>query len=123
MAPDNNTDNCVSIAPYFDVPAERMDEFKQTVDKFVSATRNEDACLYYGFLFDGQRATCREGYAGAAGVLAHLDNVGELFAHACKVAKLIRMEVHGPAAELDQLRKPLADMDIDFYVLEDGFRR
>jgi len=115
-------DNCVSIAPYFDIPAEHMDEFKQTVEQFVSATRNEDACLYYGFLFDGRRATCREGYAGADGVLAHLANVGELFAHACEIAMLVRMEVHGPAAELDKLRQPLAEMDVDFYVLEDGFR-
>ncbi|MBO9468998.1 hypothetical protein J7355_02675 [Endozoicomonas sp. G2_2] len=116
------TDNCCSIAPYFEVPDERMDEFMALVDRFVEASRSEPACLYYGFLFDGNTATCREGYDGAAGVLAHLDNIGELFAQAQEVATLTRLEVHGPAAELDQLREPLAGMGVDFYVLSQGFR-
>ncbi|ROO23893.1 putative quinol monooxygenase [Salinisphaera orenii] len=115
-------DNCCSIAPYFEVPADRMDEFQTLVDQFVEATRNEPACLYYGFLFDGNTATCREGYDDADGVLAHLDNVGELFAKAQTVARLVRMEVHGPKAELDRLREPLSGLDVDFYELAEGFR-
>lgn len=116
------TDNCCSIAPYFEVPPERMDEFQALVDQFVEATRTETGCLYYGFCFDGHTATCREGYDGADGVLAHLGNVGELFAKAQEVAKLVRMEVHGPEAELAKLREPLSGLDVDFFVLEKGFR-
>ncbi|GAB3683261.1 putative quinol monooxygenase [Salinisphaera aquimarina] len=116
-------DRCVSIAPYFEVPDERMDEFKGLVARFVEASEKEEGCLYYGFLFDGNTATCREGYAGADGVLAHLSNVGELFAQAQEVGQLIRMEVHGPEEELARLREPLDGMGIDFYALEAGFRR
>ncbi|MES1925132.1 hypothetical protein [Salinisphaera sp. T31B1] len=115
-------DNCCSIAPYFNVPEQRMDEFKALVGRFVEASAKEPGCLYYGFLFDGQTATCREGYDGADGVLAHLDNVGELFTQAQQIAELTRMEVHGPKAELDRLREPLSGMAIDFYELEAGFR-
>ena len=116
------TDNCCSIAPYFEVPEDRMEEFMGLVKRFVEASRTEPACLYYGFLFDGNKATCREGYDGAAGVLAHLDNVGALFAEAQEVATLTRLELHGPQSELDQLREPLSGMNVEFYVLSDGFR-
>lgn len=116
------TDNCCSIAPYFQIPADRRDDFMALVDQFMEATRNEPKCLYYGFLFNGDVAHCREGYDGAEGVLAHLDNIGGLFAEAQKIATLLRMEVHGPEAELAKLREPLSGLDVDFFVLEDGFR-
>jgi hypothetical protein len=31
--------------------------------------------------------------------------------------------VHGPAQEIEQLRKPLADLSPQFFTLEYGFRR
>jgi len=116
------TDTGVSFTPYFDVPAERMDDFHTLVDRFIAATGTEEGCLYYGFCFRGQTAICREGYKNGDAFLVHLDNVGELFAQAQQIAKVTRMEMHGPAAELDKLRQPLADLDIQYYVLEAGFR-
>ena len=116
-------DTGVSFTPYFDVPADRMDDFKTLVDRFISATEQESGCLYYGFCFRGHQAICREGYADGDAFLTHLDNVGELFAQAQQIAKVTRMELHGPAAELDKLRQPLADLDIQYFILETGFRR
>ena len=66
---------------------------------------------------------CREAYVGAAGLLTHLSNVGALLAEAFKIATLTRLEVHGPAAELDQLRGPLAQMNPAWFILEAGLRR
>lgn len=116
-------DTGVSFAPYFDVPAERMTEFQALVDEFVAATANEPGCLYYGFCFDGRQAFCREAYADGDAFLAHLDNVGELFARAQQIATVTRMEMHGPETELTKLRKPLAELDIAWFVQECGFRR
>ena len=116
------TDTGVSFAPYFDIPPANRAAFEALVEEFVAATRQESGCLYYGFCFKGDQAMCREGYGDAEAFLAHLDNVGTLFAKAQELATVTRMEMHGPAAELDKLRQPLADLDIDYFILETGFR-
>lgn len=116
------TDRGVSFTPYFDIPAERMDAFHALVERFIDTTRQESGCLYYGFCFDGQKAICREAYADGDAFLVHLDNVGELFAEAQQIADVYRMELAGPAAELAKLEGPLADLDIQYFTLEAGFR-
>jgi hypothetical protein len=52
-----------------------------------------------------------------------LDNVGELLAQALKLAKLVRLEVHAPAADIEKLKAPLAALNPQFFLLEEGFRR
>src|SRR5438874_9105690 len=47
-----------------------------------------------------------------------LDNVGALLAEAMKMADLTRIEVHGPAAELEKLKKPLAHLNPVWFALE-----
>jgi quinol monooxygenase YgiN len=115
------TDNCCTLVPYFEV--NDMEAFKALCDQFVEKTSTEPKCLFYGFSFSGNQAHCREGYADAAGILAHLDNVGELFQKALTVADLTRLEVHGPEHEIAQLREPLAELNPEYFVLEYGFRR
>lgn len=100
-----------------------MNAFKALCDQFVEKTSAEPKCLFYGFSFSGNMAHCREGYADAAGILAHLDNVGELLQQALTVADLTRLEVHGPQHEIAQLQEPLADLNPEYFVLEYGFRR
>ncbi len=116
-------DKCCTIVPYFQVPAERLGEFKALCERFVERTANEERCLYYGFSFDGCEAHCREGYADAEGLLAHLENVGDLLDEALKIAEITRLEVHGPADEIAKLREPLAALNPRFFTLEYGFRR
>lgn len=116
-------DKCCSIVPYFDVPDEHLDMFKKLCEKFVARTKNEPKCYYYGFSFYGNMAHCREGYEDAEGVLAHLDNVGELFKDALEISELARLEIHGPKEELDKLREPLSDLAPEYFELEYGFRR
>jgi hypothetical protein len=48
--------------------------------RFVEKTAAEEENLFYGFSINGDEIFCREGYESAEGVLAHLDNVGALFA-------------------------------------------
>jgi len=52
-----------------------------------------------------------------------LENVGGLLEEALKIADITRLEIHGPAQELEKLREPLADLDPQFFTLELGFRR
>lgn len=116
-------DVCVSIVPYFNVPTEHLPAFKALCAQFVAKTEAEPLALYYGFCFDGNVAHCREGYVGAEGALAHLQNVGALLDEALKIAELFRLEIHAPAAEIAKLREPLAGLNPQYFVLEYGFRR
>jgi quinol monooxygenase YgiN len=117
------TDTCCTIAPYFKVHADKLDDFKKLCTQLVEKSNQEPRCLFYGFTFDGDQAHCREGYADAGAVLAHLENIGPLLQEALKMADITRLEVHGPAAELEQLRKPMAGLNPRFFTLEYGFRR
>jgi quinol monooxygenase YgiN len=67
----------VALQPYFEVEEGKLDEFKAVWAAAVAKVKAEEKSLYYGFTFNGNIAHCREGYADAAGVLAHLENVGE----------------------------------------------
>lgn len=113
-------DTCCTLVPYFEVDAGKLDAFKALGPKFVDLTRNEAACMHYAFSYDGNIAHCREGYDNAEGLLAHLENVGAVLGEALKMAKIIRLEVHGPAAEIDKLRGPLAGLKPQFFILEVG---
>ena len=116
-------DKCCSIVPYFRVASGKLDAFKKLCDQFVAKANEEPKCLYYGFCFDGDQVHCREGYADAEGILAHLQNVGALLDEAFKIAELTRLEIHGPEEELAKLREPLAHLKPQYFVLECGFRR
>jgi quinol monooxygenase YgiN len=116
-------DKCCSLAPYFKVSSGKLETFKNFCGQFVAKTTGETKCLYYGFSFDGDQVHCREGYADAEGLLAHLQNVGALLEEALKIAELTRLEIHGPEEELAKLREPLAHLKPQFFVLEYGFRR
>lgn len=116
-------DKCCSIVPYFEIKSGNINAFKALCEKFIEKTRGESQCLYYGFSFDGNQALCREGYESAEGLLVHLENVGQLLQEALKLADMVRLEVHGPKAELAKLREPLADLKPQFFTLEYGFRK
>lgn len=115
-------DKCCSIVPYFKVPEENQASFRALCEKFVEKTRSESKCLFYGFTFSGDLVHCREAYADAQGLLAHLENVGDLLQEALKIAQVARLEVHGPESELTKLREPLAALNPQYFTLEYGFR-
>ena len=84
---------------------------------------SEPGCLHCAFSFNGSVAHCREGYDNAAAVLAHLETVGALLGEALKLSQLTKLEVHGPAADIDKLREPMAGLAPQFFAPEPGFRR
>ena len=114
----NPLSNFVSLHPYFKVHPGKLDALKAAMPAFVDKTATEEKNLFYGFTIKGDEIFCREGYIDAEGVLAHLDNVGALLAEALKIADLIRVELHGPAKELDKLKGPLAHLNPAWFPLE-----
>ncbi len=115
-------DKCCTIVPYFAVHDGQLAAFRALCERFVEKTSNEAGCLYYGFSFNGDEVHCREAYADADGLLAHLENVGGLIGEALEIADIARIEVHGPEEELQKLKEPLAELNPQFFTLEYGFR-
>jgi quinol monooxygenase YgiN len=107
----NYPDNVVSIHPYFKVHPGKLDDFKAALPAFIEKTAAEEKNLYYDFTIQGDEVFCREAYIGADGLLDHLANVGPLLDPLMKLADLTRVEVHGPAAELEQLKGPLGQLN------------
>jgi len=107
----------VSIHPYFKINEGRLEDFKENLKTFIERTQKEEGCYYYDFSYSAEENTvfCREAYAGAAGVLAHLENVGDVIEKALTMSEMVNLEVHGPAEELAQLKEPLADLPVKFY--------
>ena len=114
----NALSNFVSLHPYFKVHPGKLEAFRAALPAFIEKTKSEEKNLFYGFTIKGEEIFCREGYTDAEGVLAHLDNVGALLAEAMKIADLTRVELHGPANELDKLRGPLAHLNPVWFVTE-----
>jgi hypothetical protein len=109
--------NFVSIHPYFKAHPGKLETIKASFPKFLEKTRREEKNLFYEFTINGDEVFCREGYVGAEGALAHLDNVGALLAEALTIADLTRLEIHGPAEELEKLKAPLAHLNPVWFAL------
>ena len=90
---------------------------------FVERTATESKNLYYDFTVSGDIVYCREAYVGADGLLAHLENVGALLGPLLKLADVQRVEVHGPAAELEKLKAPLAGLKPQWFTYLFGVKR
>lgn len=110
--------NFVSLHPYFKVHPGKLEDFKAKLPAFIEKTATEEKNLFYGFSINGDEIFCREGYVDAEGVLAHLDNVGAMLAEAFKIADLTRLELHGPAQELEKLKRPLAHLKPAWFTVE-----
>ena len=113
--------NFVSLHPYFKVHPGKLEAVKAGFPRFVEKTATEKKNLFYGFTVNGDEILCREGYTDA--VLAHLDNVGALLTEMLTMTDLTRVEVHGPAAELEKLKEPLAHLNPAWFAIEASVRR
>jgi len=110
----------VSIHPYFKVHPGKLDAARALLPKFIAKTSTESKCLYYEFTSREDVVFCREGYADAEGALAHLANVGDELGQMLQISDLLRLEIHGPAAEIEKLKAPLADHHPEWFVYEAG---
>lgn len=110
--------NFVTLHPYFKAHPGKLETIKAGFARFVEKTASEKKNLFYGFSVNGGDIFCREGYADADGLLAHVGNIGALLAEMLKMADLIRIEVHGPAVELEKLKGPLAHLNPVWFTIE-----
>ncbi len=117
-------ESVVSLHPYFKAREGRFEEFRALLPEFVARTATEERCLWYDFTTrDEAEIFCREAYVGAEGVLAHLENVGDLLGKALEISDLIRVEVHGSAVELEKLKGPMGGLNPAWFVFECGVEK
>ena len=116
-------DNAVSIHPYFKIQEGQMEACKSFLSQFNEKVVNEEKCLFYNFTFKGDVLSCREAYQDADGVQAHLENCGALLEEFLKIADLTRIELHGPAEELEKLKPTFADLNPDYFISACGIGR
>jgi hypothetical protein len=109
--------NFVSLHPYFKVHPGKLEPVKAAFPRFVEKTATEEKVIFYEFTVNGDEIFCREGYADAESVLTHLDNVGGLLAELLTMGDLTRIELHGPATELEKLKKPLAHLNPAWFAI------
>ncbi|MBX3733841.1 MAG: antibiotic biosynthesis monooxygenase [Verrucomicrobiae bacterium] len=118
-----NSTALVTIHPYFKAHPGKRDAVRALLPAFVQRTASESGCRYYEFTLQDDVVFCREGYVSGAAALAHLENVGELLQQLLGVSDLIRLELHGPAAELECLRAPLGPFQPAWFLWECGLQR
>jgi len=115
--------NVVSIHPYFKAKPSKLAKAKALLPEFVAKTARETAVLHYDFTINGREIHCREAYVGAAGLLAHIENVTLVLKKFLKIVEIKRVEIHGPARELAKLKRPLAHLKPAWFVYECGVKR
>ncbi len=116
-------ENAVSIHPYFKIQEGQMEACKSFLAQFNEKVVHEEKCLYYNFTFNDEILCCREAYQDAIGVQAHLENCGALLGEFLKIADVIRIELHGPAEELEKLKSTFADLNPDYFTYACGIGR
>jgi len=121
--PKGAADTHVTILPEFIVPAGRMDEFKAGFSKFYNATKSGPGAagaLYYGFGVSGDSVYCREGYKNAEAAMQHGADIKEIVQEPLQIvgAGNFKINVVGPAAELEKLKPKLAPRGAIFWELD-----
>ncbi len=116
-------DNAVSVHPYFKIKEGQMDACKSFLAQFIEKVATEEKCLYYNFTFNDDVVCCREAYQDADGVHAHFENCGALVGEFLKIADLMRIEVQGPAEELEKLKEAFAAFNAEYFTFACGIGR
>lgn len=101
----------VSLHPYFKAHAGKRDACLALLPTFVAATQPDADCLYYEFTTLDDQIFCREAYTSGAAALAHLTSVGPLLEQMLGMADLTRLEIHGPAVELEIMKPALEGLN------------
>ena len=110
----------VSIHPYFSIKEGKMDQCIALLEEILVITKSKEPdCLFFNITTCGSdKAFVREAYRNGAAAVNHLKNMGHMIPKIYEVAD-IKVQVHGPAKEIEPLKAIL--QDADFYEAISGF--
>jgi len=105
------SDTTVSLHPYFAIKGDaNLARFKTVWKSAFEPFAHKSDCVRYSFTFtdpdaDGVvTALCNEAYTSAETTLQHLGDVDAPLKEVLSFVELDRLEVHGPAGEIEKLR-------------------
>jgi len=121
--PKGCPDTHVTILPEYKVPAGKMAESKANFSKLYTATKGGKGAagtLYYGFSASGDTLYCREGFKNAEAAMLHGADIKDIMEGPMKsiTADNFKLNVVGPAAELEKLKPKLAPRGAVFWELD-----
>jgi len=95
------------------------------MEDFTARTASETGCVYYGWTKREGKLFCREAYVDAAGIAAHLENVGPCIGMLLdeKVATLDSIQLHGPAQELEKMKAGMDALGTTYWPIHSGFQK
>eukprot|EP00798_Chlamydomonas_sp_ICE-L_P011225 gene11225-18853_t len=84
----------------------------------ISADKQQN-CFNYNFTIsaDKQQVICRESYMGAKGLMAHIKNVDTCLGMMSEKSDLMKVEIHGPQEELDQMEGLIKELNAEVWVM------
>jgi hypothetical protein len=116
------------IHPYFKVHPGQLEAARALLPQFVAVTATEGTkCRYYDFTINenDEVVFCREAYADMPRARWSIWTIwGRLLDEMLKLSDLLRLEIHGPAAELEKLKGgPLAELKPVWFAYACGVER
>eukprot|EP00413_Alexandrium_margalefii_P015171 CAMPEP_0204528556 /NCGR_PEP_ID=MMETSP0661-20131031/9591_1 /ASSEMBLY_ACC=CAM_ASM_000606 /TAXON_ID=109239 /ORGANISM="Alexandrium margalefi, Strain AMGDE01CS-322" /LENGTH=535 /DNA_ID=CAMNT_0051534537 /DNA_START=22 /DNA_END=1626 /DNA_ORIENTATION=- len=116
-------DTHVSVTPRFTLAEGKLEEFRGGFPDFYRAVwAGTRGCLYFGFAVSGNEVLSREGYKDAECCLTHLNDVKEQLDKAVAAAGEggLKVDVMGPAGELEKLKAAMDPMGAAYWELDEG---
>ena len=95
------------------------------VADFYDHRTAQDSFVKLLLLFRGTPARCNDLHDRGFGLDGddRFQGCYTVLQRALAISEITRLEIHAPAAELDKLRKPLADLKPQMFAVEMGFRK
>jgi len=116
-------DTHVSVTARFALAEGKLEDFRSGFPEFYRAVQaGTRGCLYFGLAVSGSEALSREGYKDAECCLTHLNDVKVPFDKAVAAAGEggLKVDVMGPAGELEKLKAAMDPMGAVYWELDAG---
>ena len=118
QVPAEIVDRYCALVWVFELHEDRVEDFKALCEQVCGRVGEEPKCVSHRFSYNGKHLQYRVVAEDAFGVLAHVVDLGELLEDVLKTVTLVRLEIHAPGDQLEQLRGPLAAFEPDFYTAD-----
>mmetsp|Transcript_159670 Transcript_159670/g.291372 ORF Transcript_159670/g.291372 Transcript_159670/m.291372 type:complete len:594 (+) Transcript_159670:96-1877(+) len=113
-------DTTVTLFSYYDYADGNRSHVEAIMAGVITLTKEEPGNLFYGWAHRDTGYVIKDCYVNAQAYLDHVLNMQQLRQNAAKVYSLTKVEVHGPAKELEKLKTVLSASTTTYWAAEQG---